>query len=106
MATRGAPNRSIVGKATARFGDSRAKTKRPVFGLGASPGDPAGLAKCLRCSFGNVPVIEEVVWTIPLPLTAEEALSTLGDTVNLLSGSSSVPGVASIDSTFLINGIL
>ena len=51
-------------------------------------------------------MIEEVVWTIPLPLTAEEALATLGDTVNLLSGSSSVPGVASIDSTFLINGIL
>jgi hypothetical protein len=35
-----------------------------------------------------------------------EALATFGDTVNLLSGSSSVPGVASIDSTFLINGIL
>ncbi len=51
-------------------------------------------------------MIEEVVWTIPLPLTPDEALSTFGDTINLLSGSSSVPGVASIDTTFLINGIL
>lgn len=80
-----------------------------AFGLSESSRTPGaiGLAeKCLKCSFGNIPVIEEVVWTIPLPLTAEEALATLGDTVNLLSGSSSVPGVASIDSTFLINGIL
>jgi len=99
-------NRSIVGRRTARFGDSQDKTRRLQFGLGAAPGDLRGADKCLRCSFGNIPVIEEVVWTIPLPLTAEEAISTLGDTVNLLSGSSSVPGVASIDSTFLINGIL
>jgi hypothetical protein len=108
-------SRSIIGRKIAKFADSQDKTRRipfgyakdpsmlPATGLG-SPGDNA--QKCLRCSFGNIPVIEEVVWTIPLPLTAEEALSTLGDTVNLLSGSSSVPGVASIDSTFLINGIL
>jgi hypothetical protein len=89
-----------------KFGDSQEKVRRVPFGLGAAPGTPGAAEKCLRCSFGNIPVIEEVVWTIPLPLTAEEALATLGDTVNLLSGSSSVPGVASIDSTFLINGIL
>jgi len=76
------------------------------FGLGEAPGTLGAAEKCLRCSFGNIPVVEEVVWTIPLPLTAAEALSTFGETVNLLSGSSSVPGVASIDSTFLINGIL
>lgn len=95
----------IIGRKTAKFGDAQEKVRRIPFGLGATPG-PDAAAKCLKCSFGNIPVIEEVVWTIPLPLTAEEALATLGDTVNLLSGSSSVPGVASIDSTFLINGIL
>lgn len=89
-----------------RYGNDREKVRRVPFGLGAPPGTPGAAEKCLRCSFGNVPVIEEVVWTVPLPLTVEEATSTFGDTVNLLSGSSSVPGVASIDSTFLINGIL
>jgi hypothetical protein len=99
-------NRSITGRKIMKFGDSQEKVRRVPFGLGAAPGTPGAAEKCLRCSFGNIPVIEEVVWTIPLPLTSPEALATLGDTVNLLSGSSSVPGVASIDSTFLINGIL
>ena len=102
MASKG----NILGRKIAKFGDSQEKVRRVPFGLGAAPGDAAAAQKCLRCSFGNIPVIEEVVWTIPLPLTAEEAVATFGDTVNLLSGSSSVPGVASIDSTFLINGIL
>ena len=99
-------NRSIMGRKMMKYGDSQEKVRRVPFGLGAAPGTPGAAEKCLRCSFGNIPVIEEVVWTIPLPLTSDEALATLGDTVNLLSGSSSVPGVASIDSTFLINGIL
>jgi hypothetical protein len=107
--------KSIIGRKTSKFAGEQDKVKRIPFGYAKDPsqlpsvgvGSPADSAqKCLRCSFGNIPVIEEVVWTIPIPLTAEEALSTLGDTVNLLSGSSSVPGVASIDSTFLINGIL
>jgi hypothetical protein len=98
--------KSILGRSINRFGSDRQKVRRIPFGLGASPGDMAAAQKCLRCSFGNIPVIEQVVWTIPLPLTVEEATATFGDTVNLLSGSSSVPGVASIDSTFLINGIL
>lgn len=97
---------SIIGRKTAKFGDSQEKVRRVPFGLGEAPGTLGAAEKCLRCSFGNIPVIEEVVWTIPLPLTAAEALATFGDTVNLLSGSSNVPGVASIDSTFLINGIL
>ena len=99
-------SRSIIGKKSQSYGNDKEKTRRVPFGLGAAPGTLGAAEKCLRCSFGNIPVIEEVVWTIPLPLTVEEATSTLGDTVNLLSGSSSVPGVASIDSTFLINGIL
>jgi hypothetical protein len=99
-------NKSIVGRKIYNFEREKGKVQRMQFGLGATPGDLGAAQKCIKCSFGNIPVIEEVVWTIPLPLTAEEALATLGDTVNLLSGSSSVPGVASIDSTFLINGIL
>jgi len=95
---------SILGRQMVKF--ERDKVRRIQFGLGEPPGTPGAAEKCLRCSFGNVPVIEEVVWTIPIPLTTEEATATFGDTVNLLSGSSSVPGVASIDSTFLINGIL
>jgi hypothetical protein len=101
---------SIIGRRTHKYGDAQEKVRRIPFGYSKEPGTlgaPADMAqKCIRCSFGNIPVIEEVVWTIPLPLTPDEALATLGDTVNLLSGSSSVPGVASIDSTFLINGIL
>lgn len=107
-------SKSIVAKKSSKFAGDQEKVRRIPFGYSSSPetstgflGGPAEAAqKCLKCSFGNIPVIEEVVWTIPLPLTAAEALATLGDTVNLLSGSSSVPGVASIDSTFLINGIL
>jgi hypothetical protein len=99
-------SRSITGRKIYNFEREKGKVQRMQFGLGATPGDLGAAQKCIKCSFGNIPVIEEVVWTIPLPLTAEEALATLGDTVNLLSGSSSVPGVASIDSTFLINGIL
>lgn len=103
-------SKSIVAKSKARFADSQEKVRRIPFGYAKDPGmlgAPGDAAqKCLKCSFGNIPVIEEVVWTVPIPLTAPEALATLGDTVNLLSGSSSVPGVASIDSTFLINGIL
>src|SRR5580692_352368 len=102
--------RNLLTKKSVKFGgESREKVMRVPFGLGADPNSPgaSGAAeKCLRCGFGNVPVVEEVVWTVPLPLTAEQAQTTFGDTVNPLSGSSSVPGVASIDSTFLINGIL
>jgi len=67
-------SRSIVGKPSRKFAQDQEKTKRVAFGLGASPDAPGALGaaeKCLKCSFGNIPVIEEVVWTIPLPLTAD-----------------------------------
>jgi len=89
----------------ARFGQDRDRVKRVPFGLGDAPSSDA-LNKTLRCSFGNVPVIEEVVWTIPLPLSEAEAQSTFGDIINVLTSQANVPGVASIDSTFLLNGIL
>ena len=89
----------------ARFGQDRDRVKRVPFGLGDAP-SPDALQKTLRCGFGNVPVVEEVVWTIPLPLTEAEAQSTFGDIINVLTSQANVPGVASIDSTFLLNGIL
>jgi hypothetical protein len=103
--------KNLLNKKSIKFGgESREKVMRVPFGLGAPPDagpeSKEAATKCLRCGFGNVPVVEEVVWTVPLPLTSEQAQSTFGDTINPLSGSSSVPGVASIDSTFLINGIL
>jgi len=97
---------SILGKKTARFANDREKVKRVPFGLGYDPGTPGVVERCLRCSFGNVQVVESVVWTIPLPLTSAEALQTFGDNVNLFGGSGSQAGVASIDSTMSINGIL
>ena len=123
----------IIGKKTHLTGEKQDRSRRIPFGLGVDmskvtnpkdfalgadvrriangQGQPQDFAlaaaqKCIRCSFGNVPVIEEVVWTIPLPLTADEALATFGDQINLLGGSSTAPGVASVDSTFLVNGIL
>ena len=98
--------RSIVAKKTAKYGQDREKVRRVPFGLGKLRERWAQRRSVSGAAFGNIPVIEEVIWTVPLPLTVEEATSTFGDTVNLLSGSSSVPGVQSIDSTFLINGIL
>ena len=65
MASRGS-NRSIATKGRHMYGDSQDRVKRIPFGLGQAP-SPDAAQKCLRCSFGNIPVIEEVVWTIPLP---------------------------------------
>jgi hypothetical protein len=93
-------------KSHSRFGNDRDRVKRVPFGLGQPAGDPAALARCMQCSFGKVPVVEEVVWTIPLPLTESEAQSTFGDIVNVLTSQANVAGVAAIDSTFLLNGIL
>ena len=73
MANRGTGRGINTTKGRHVYGDSQDRVKRISFGLGQAP-SPAAAEKCLRCSFGNVPVIEEVVWTI--------------------------------DSTFLINGIL
>ena len=93
-----------------RYGnDGKEKPVRVPFGLGAQPSDANAVAmaeKCLTCGFGNVPVTEEVIWTIPLPMTQAQVRATFGDIVNLFSPSGAVAGIASIDSTFLVNGIL
>ena len=83
----------------------RERGVRVPFGLGAPPG-LAAANQCLACGFGQVPVTEEVIWTVPLPLTNDQIAATFGDNINLFNATGSMPGVASIDSTFLVNGIL
>lgn len=87
----------------AKFSSER--TARVPFGMGQAPGLAAAQA-CLACGFGQVPVTEEVIWTVNLPLTNDQINSTFGDNINLFNATGSMPGVASIDSTFLVNGIL
>lgn len=81
-----------------------------VFGLGQSP---AGLAASgcqpldiLSAGFGTVPVVEYVTWTVALPLTDTDIDSTFGDTIDVLTNPKSVPGVVSVDSSFVLNGVL
>ena len=91
------------------YGAERDRARRVPFGMGLQPGAlgaAAAAQQCLTCGFGNVPVTEEVVWTIVTPMTSEQVTQTFGDTVNLFNPSGSIAGVNSIDSTFLVNGIL
>jgi hypothetical protein len=75
------------------------------MGLGQAPGVPA-LQQCLGSKFDAIQVIEYVTWTIDLPVADADVASTFGDTINLFGNTSSVPGVASVDSSFVVNGIL
>ena len=95
----------IPNKPSIRTGQDRDPSITTPFGLGAPP-SPGAAAKCLSCGFGNVPVVEEVVWTIVLPMSHNAVQRTFGDTVNLFGANSGPEGVCSVDTTFLINGIL
>jgi len=95
----------VPSKVNARYGQDRDPLIRVPFGLGQPP-SPAAAASCLKCSFGNVPVTEEVVWTVLVPITHQATQQTFGDIINLFSGNSTPAGVCSVDSTFLVNGIL
>lgn len=97
------------------YGQEKQRPKRIPFGWGHMPAEleaqKVGLAdkvgqQCLTCGFGNVPVTEEVVWTIVTPMTSAQVAETFGDNVNLFNPSGNVAGVNAIDSTFLVNGIL
>ena len=93
----------VPNKVTIRSANNREPPVRVPFGLGAPAGGRRG--ECLRCGFGNMPVVEEVVWTIPLPLPRRGA-----DDVRR-HGQPPAPARrpcrrCSVDSTFLINGIL
>jgi hypothetical protein len=80
------------------------------LGLGAAcPSDPAtAMQQALTaCPFNQIPVLEYVTLTIPLPVTDTAITSTFGDTINVLNvGQTAPPGVASVDSSFGINGLL
>lgn len=88
-----------------RSGNDRDPLARVPFGLGQSP-SPGAAERCLKCGFGNVPVTEEVVWTVVLPISHQAVLQTFGDIINQFGGNAVPEGVCSVDSTFLINGIL
>jgi hypothetical protein len=89
-----------------RYGQERDPLVKVPFGLGQSPG-PGAAERCLKCGFGNVPVTEEVVTTFLLPMLDTDLQTGIGaDIVNLFNPGGPLPGVCSIDSTFLINGIL
>ena len=76
-----------------------------VMGLGAAPTIQT-LQACLGSKFDAIPVIEYVTWTVTLPVADSLVQSTFGDEINLFGATSSVPGVAAVDSSFVVNGIL
>jgi hypothetical protein len=76
-----------------------------AIGLGQSPSDTA-FEQVARCAFTQVPVIEYVTWSVPLPLSDDQLESTFGEEIDVLTSSKSVEGVASVDSSFVVNGIL
>ena len=57
---------SIISKPSHKYGDSKEKVRRLQFGLGEEPGTLGAAEKCLRCSFGNVPVIARIVRSLAL----------------------------------------
>jgi hypothetical protein len=76
-----------------------------LVGFGQNANITAGDA-ALSCGFTQVPVIEYVTWSIDLPVGNAAIESTFGDTINLLNSPDNVPGVQSVDSSFVHNGIL
>jgi hypothetical protein len=75
------------------------------FGLGAAPSQQGWQQAC-TCPFTQVPVLEYVTLTIPLPVQDTAITATFGDTINVLNTQGTPPGVVSVDSSFAINGIL
>lgn len=73
--------------------------------MGQAPTTGA-LQQCLGSKFDSIQVIEYVTWTIDLPVADADVASTFGDTINLFGNNTSVAGVASVDSSFVVNGIL
>ena len=84
---------------------ARAQNPNRLLGLGACPSINT-LQQCLGTNFTSIPVIEYVTWTSVLPVADQFVESTYGNEVNLFGANSSVPGVAAVDSSFVVNGIL
>jgi hypothetical protein len=76
-----------------------------LIGLGQTPSDNI-VNSVLTCGFTNVPVIEYVTWTVDLPVADTAIAGTFGDEIDVLQNPKAVPGVTSVDSSFVINGIL
>lgn len=95
----------VPSKVTSRWANDR-PVRRVPFGLGAAAGAPGAAERCLKCSFGNVPVIEESILTFSLPLTDAQIAATFGDVINPLAAPPNLPGLASLDTTFVAPGVL
>jgi hypothetical protein len=83
------------------------RTRQPnrVLGMGAAPTNDA-VSSALSCGFTQVPVIEYVTWTVDLPVPDADIQGTFGAEIDILQNSKSVPGVTSVDSSFVMNGLL
>jgi hypothetical protein len=84
---------------------AREQNPSRMIGLGQTPTDTIA-SSVLSCGFTQVPVIEYVTWTVDLPVSDANLEATFGDEIDVLQNPKSVPGVASVDSSFVINGIL
>jgi len=127
MATK-ALTRALTRGVQARYGENR-ETMRVPFGLGAEPPSaaewnavrqaakaqglgaaapmPGSVERCLRCGFGNVQVVEEIVWTIALPMQDAVASGVFSEQFTQAAAVLPNAGIVSaVDSTYLINGIL
>ncbi|HXW33628.1 MAG TPA: hypothetical protein VEJ87_03550 [Acidimicrobiales bacterium] len=76
------------------------------IGLGQAPSAPGVVDSVLSCGFTQVPVIEYVTWTVDLPVADGFIDGTFGDEIDVLQNPKTVPGVTTVDSSFVINGIL
>jgi len=79
-----------------------------MMGLGACPS--SNVAESInafeQCGFTQVPVIEYVTWTVDLPVPTAAVTTTFGNQIQILQDTSPVPGVTSVDSSFVMNGLL
>ncbi len=60
----------------------------------------------ISCPLTAMPVIEYVTLTVPLPLTDTQLAATFGNEVQVLNQQGTPSGVADVDSSFAVNGIL
>lgn len=91
-----------------------ASEHRRMFGLGQAPkefgvgqgNEMEAVRKALEVNFTQVPVIEYVTWTTNVPLTDTEVTATFGNSIDLFGNPKTVPGIDSVDSSFVQNGNL
>jgi hypothetical protein len=82
-----------------------ANTVNRMIGLGQAP--TSDLCDSLfQIGFTQVPVVEYVTWTTALPVSDTSIEATFGDEIDFYQSSKSVPGVDSVDSSFIQGGTL